>query len=139
MEALAIIDVHAHCVKTEVIGLLGGIYCQQTQQLFILTAEPCASLDDHDLQCDMEPGLYPSYLKHDFYNYFGSDLFDNFFFLNQFLKQSLRSVWRTSTTWWWAGITRIRLSFLIHRLEISKLSLTFSNCSVKRAANHSLL
>jgi protein MYSM1 len=55
MEALAIIDIHAHCVKTEVIGLLGGVYCEQTQQLFILTAEPCASLEDHDLQCDMDP------------------------------------------------------------------------------------
>lgn len=61
MEALAIIDVHAHCVKTEVIGLLGGIYDQRTQQLFILTSEPCVSLDDHDLQCDMDPGIaHPS-------------------------------------------------------------------------------
>lgn len=56
MEALAIIDIHAHCVRTEVIGLLGGRYCPQTRELRILTSEPCASLDDHDLQCDMEPG-----------------------------------------------------------------------------------
>ncbi|CAG2167016.1 unnamed protein product [Oppiella nova] len=55
MEALAIIDIHAHCVRTEVIGLLGGTYCALSHELFILTAEPCASLDDHDLQCDMEP------------------------------------------------------------------------------------
>ena len=56
MEALAIIDIHAHCVRTEVIGLLGGRYCPQTRELKIMTSEPCASLDDHDLQCDMEPG-----------------------------------------------------------------------------------
>ncbi|CAG2103735.1 unnamed protein product [Medioppia subpectinata] len=55
MEALAIIDIHAHCVRTEVIGLLGGTYCALSRELHILTAEPCASLDDHDLQCDMEP------------------------------------------------------------------------------------
>lgn len=55
MEALAVIDVHAHCVRTEVIGLLGGRFCEKTRELRVLTCEPCASLDDHDLQCDMEP------------------------------------------------------------------------------------
>lgn len=56
IEALLIIDIHAHCMTTEVIGLLGGKFCKQTNQLFILTAEPCHTIDDHNLQCEMEPG-----------------------------------------------------------------------------------
>lgn len=57
MEALAIVDVHAHCVQTEVIGLLGGLYCPKLSQLVILTAEPCLTLDDHEHQCEMDPGI----------------------------------------------------------------------------------
>ncbi|XP_053208844.1 histone H2A deubiquitinase MYSM1-like [Panonychus citri] len=57
VEALAIIDVHSHCVQTEVIGLLGGLYCSRYRQLNILTAEPCESLTcgTSDLQCEMDP------------------------------------------------------------------------------------
>ncbi|XP_015790739.1 histone H2A deubiquitinase MYSM1 [Tetranychus urticae] len=57
VEALALIDVHSHCVQTEVIGLLGGLYCSRYRQLNILTAEPCESLTagTSDLQCEMDP------------------------------------------------------------------------------------
>lgn len=56
-EALAVIDVHAHCVQTEVIGFLGGHFCTVRKQLDILTAEPCRSIADSttDLQCEMDP------------------------------------------------------------------------------------
>ncbi|XP_074596977.1 histone H2A deubiquitinase MYSM1-like [Brevipalpus obovatus] len=57
VEALAIIDVHSHCVQTEVIGLLGGLYCSKYRQLNVMTAEPCESLTGYttDLQCEMDP------------------------------------------------------------------------------------
>ncbi|RWS15136.1 histone H2A deubiquitinase MYSM1-like isoform X8 [Dinothrombium tinctorium] len=57
VEALAIIDVHAHCVQNEVIGLLGGRFCPLLCQLHVLTAEPCESLtaSTTDLQCEMDP------------------------------------------------------------------------------------
>jgi protein MYSM1 len=57
VEALAVVDVHAHCVQTEVIGLLGGTYCPHTRQLKVLIAEPCRSLSEGttDLQCEMCP------------------------------------------------------------------------------------
>lgn len=59
VEALAIIDIHSHCVETEVIGLLGGKFCSKYRQLLILTAEPCESLtaSTTDRQCEMDPGI----------------------------------------------------------------------------------
>lgn len=57
VEAIAIIDVHAHCVQTEVIGLLGGLYCSRLRQLVVSLAEPCRSITANttDLQCEMDP------------------------------------------------------------------------------------
>ena len=57
VEALGVVDVHAHCVQTEVIGLLGGIYCSKLRKLHINIAEPCRSITDSttDLQCEMDP------------------------------------------------------------------------------------
>lgn len=57
VEAVCIVDIHAHCVQTEVIGLLGGRFDPVTRQLFILTAEPCRSIaaTTTDLQCEMDP------------------------------------------------------------------------------------
>ena len=58
VEVLAVVDVHAHCVQTEVIGLLGGRFCANFRQLNILSAEPCRSItaSTTDLQCEMDPG-----------------------------------------------------------------------------------
>ncbi|RWS30373.1 histone H2A deubiquitinase MYSM1-like protein [Leptotrombidium deliense] len=57
VEAITIIDVHAHCVQNEVIGLLGGKYCPVLCQLHIHTAVPCESITSSttDLQCEMDP------------------------------------------------------------------------------------
>lgn len=57
VEVIAIVDIHAHCVQTEVIGLLGGRYCPVVRQLHVLTAEPCRSIPGSttDLQCEMDP------------------------------------------------------------------------------------
>lgn len=57
VEVLTIIDIHAHCVSNEVIGLLGGRYCPIFKQLHILIAEPCKSISASttDLQCEMDP------------------------------------------------------------------------------------
>lgn len=57
VEVLAIIDIHAHCVSNEVIGLLGGRYCPIFKQLHVLVAEPCKSISASttDLQCEMDP------------------------------------------------------------------------------------
>lgn len=51
-------DLHAHCILTEVIGCLGGYYCNVTKTLHILVAEPCISIDDHQAKCEMDPGKY---------------------------------------------------------------------------------
>lgn len=48
-------DIHCHLAKTEVIGLLGGLYCPRLSQLQISRAEPCVTVADHDLQCEMDP------------------------------------------------------------------------------------
>ena len=56
-DALAIMDLHAHCLKTEVIGLLGGHYCRVTKTLHISTAEPCPSESDNSIKCEIDPGL----------------------------------------------------------------------------------
>ncbi|XP_064604847.1 histone H2A deubiquitinase MYSM1-like [Liolophura sinensis] len=50
--ALAIVDIHAHVSKTEVIGLLGGQY--QEGRLEIVTAVPCVSVST-GMQCEMDP------------------------------------------------------------------------------------
>ncbi|KAI1280671.1 Deubiquitinase MYSM1 [Halotydeus destructor] len=57
VEALVVIDVHAHCVQTEVIGLLGGLYSHTLKCLIVMSAEPCRSITDNttDLQCEMDP------------------------------------------------------------------------------------
>ena len=57
VEVLTIIDIHAHCVSNEVIGLLGGRYCPVFKQLHVLIAEPCKSISASttDLQCEMDP------------------------------------------------------------------------------------
>ncbi|XP_064624801.1 histone H2A deubiquitinase MYSM1-like [Lineus longissimus] len=52
--AMAVMDVHAHTSKTEVIGLLGGHYNKERGALEILTAEPCNSLST-GMQCEMDP------------------------------------------------------------------------------------
>ncbi len=55
--ALAVMDMHAHLSKTEVIGLLGGQYCRERRQLTVWLAEPCDSLST-GMQCEMDPGMY---------------------------------------------------------------------------------
>lgn len=57
VEVLAIIDIHAHCSKTEVIGFLGGKYCNTFKELRILTAEPCApiSATTNTTEVEMDP------------------------------------------------------------------------------------
>ncbi|XP_041358981.1 histone H2A deubiquitinase MYSM1-like [Gigantopelta aegis] len=52
--ALAVMDTHAHISKTEVIGLLGGDYHDDTHQLTIAMAVPCNSLST-GMQCEMDP------------------------------------------------------------------------------------
>ena len=51
-------DLHAHCLNTEVIGYLGGYFCKITKTLHILRAEPCCSIDDAETTCEMDPGSY---------------------------------------------------------------------------------
>lgn len=51
-------DLHAHCLKTEVIGLLGGYYCRVTKTLHIETAEPCPSICNDSIRCEIDPGMF---------------------------------------------------------------------------------
>ncbi|KAL5015994.1 hypothetical protein ScPMuIL_005583 [Solemya velum] len=51
---LITIDVHAHISKTEVIGMLGGLYNDEQRQLIINLAVPCESIST-GMQCEMEP------------------------------------------------------------------------------------
>lgn len=53
--AAAIMDIHAHLCKTEVIGLLGGKYDKDAGCMRVLRAEPCSSKST-SLHCDMDPG-----------------------------------------------------------------------------------
>ena len=57
VEVLVVVDIHAHCVQTEVIGLLGGRFCPVRRELHVLVAEPCRSIPGSttDLQCEMDP------------------------------------------------------------------------------------
>ncbi|XP_055886147.1 histone H2A deubiquitinase MYSM1-like [Biomphalaria glabrata] len=52
--ALAIMDIHAHISKTEVIGMLGGSFCSKTGLLTISMAIPCKSMST-GMQCEMDP------------------------------------------------------------------------------------
>lgn len=53
--ALAVMDIHSHISKTEVIGMLGGHFDPGTQRLTIRMAVPCKSLST-GMQCEMDPG-----------------------------------------------------------------------------------
>jgi hypothetical protein len=46
-------DLHAHILRTEVIGLLGGSFNEETKQLEIRCAFPCrgASTDFQEVSC----------------------------------------------------------------------------------------
>lgn len=55
VDALVLIDVHAHLLKNEIIGFLGGDYCPITKTLFVSTAEPCQSINNDHYQCEMDP------------------------------------------------------------------------------------
>ncbi|RUS73833.1 hypothetical protein EGW08_018401 [Elysia chlorotica] len=52
--ALAIMDIHAHISKTEVIGMLGGQFCSQRHRLTVSMAVPCKSMST-GMQCEMDP------------------------------------------------------------------------------------
>ncbi|GFR82583.1 histone H2A deubiquitinase MYSM1-like [Elysia marginata] len=52
--ALAIMDIHAHISKTEVIGMLGGHFCAETHRLTVSMAVPCKSMST-GMQCEMDP------------------------------------------------------------------------------------
>ncbi|XP_051868185.1 histone H2A deubiquitinase MYSM1 [Pristis pectinata] len=54
VEALLVMDMHAHVSMAEVIGLLGGRYSSGKRVLEICVAEPCNSLST-GLQCEMDP------------------------------------------------------------------------------------
>jgi len=56
-------DVHSHLCKTEVIGLLGGVYNSTRNIVTVVRAEPCSSTST-SLHCDMDPGSggCPSFL-----------------------------------------------------------------------------
>ncbi|XP_066532896.1 histone H2A deubiquitinase MYSM1 [Hoplias malabaricus] len=54
VEALVVMDVHAHVSMGEVIGLLGGSYDDENKVLRICAAEPCNSLST-GMQCEMDP------------------------------------------------------------------------------------
>ncbi|XP_068098186.1 histone H2A deubiquitinase MYSM1-like [Hyperolius riggenbachi] len=53
-EAMLILDLHSHVSLAEVIGLLGGRYCEEEHVVEIWAAEPCNSLST-GLQCEMDP------------------------------------------------------------------------------------
>ena len=47
-------DFHAHLARTEVIGLLGGLFDPEHRRLHVRTVFPCNSLST-GLQCEMDP------------------------------------------------------------------------------------
>lgn len=51
---LAICDFHSHLCWTEVIGLLGGKYDQESSTLTILSVFPCNGMSS-DIECEMDP------------------------------------------------------------------------------------
>jgi len=57
VSAAVIMDIHSHLCKTEVIGMLGGLYDEQKTVLRIVRAEPCNSWSS-TMHCDMDPGKY---------------------------------------------------------------------------------
>lgn len=63
IEALVVIDVHAHLCTTEVIGLLGGRFISSPVEsqptLLIEAAQPCRSQATKH-QCEMCPGMFDS-------------------------------------------------------------------------------
>ncbi|GFO48137.1 histone h2a deubiquitinase mysm1-like [Plakobranchus ocellatus] len=52
--ALAIMDIHAHISKTEVIGMLGGQFSAEAHRLTVSMAVPCKSMST-GMQCEMDP------------------------------------------------------------------------------------
>ncbi|KAK3091933.1 hypothetical protein FSP39_023819 [Pinctada imbricata] len=52
--ALITMDLHAHVSKTEVIGLLGGVFCDKSHTLEVRMAVPCNSIST-GMQCEMDP------------------------------------------------------------------------------------
>ncbi|KAL4235755.1 Myb-like [Mactra antiquata] len=52
--SLIILDIHSHICKTEVIGLLGGKYCDKLNILTVTMATPCNSIST-GMQCEMDP------------------------------------------------------------------------------------
>ncbi|XP_076440609.1 LOW QUALITY PROTEIN: deubiquitinase MYSM1-like [Babylonia areolata] len=52
--AMAVMDIHAHISRTEVIGMLGGRYDEGTSCLTISMAIPCKSIST-GMQCEMDP------------------------------------------------------------------------------------
>lgn len=54
VQALVVMDVHAHSSHLEVIGLLGGHHNPNTSTLHVTAAEPCESLST-GLECEMDP------------------------------------------------------------------------------------
>ena len=53
--ALAVMDIHAHISRTEVIGMLGGQFDKSSLCLTISMAVPCKSIST-GMQCEMDPG-----------------------------------------------------------------------------------
>jgi proteasome lid subunit RPN8/RPN11 len=51
--AFALADMHAHCMHTEVIGLLGGSFA--SNRLSIEAAFPCSSCASSGTECEMDP------------------------------------------------------------------------------------
>ncbi|XP_005100492.1 histone H2A deubiquitinase MYSM1 isoform X2 [Aplysia californica] len=52
--AVAVMDIHSHISKTEVIGMLGGHFNSHTECLTISIAVPCKSMST-GMQCEMDP------------------------------------------------------------------------------------
>ncbi|KAI9596703.1 hypothetical protein BDF19DRAFT_22304 [Syncephalis fuscata] len=52
--AMTIMDLHAHLLRTEVIGLLGGSFDAESNEIRVLTAFPCRGAST-DFQCEMDP------------------------------------------------------------------------------------
>lgn len=48
-------DLHAHTSLTEVMGLVGGIWNEQSKQLIITRYEPCRNVAPSSTHCDMCP------------------------------------------------------------------------------------
>ncbi|KAJ1908089.1 hypothetical protein LPJ81_000328 [Coemansia sp. IMI 209127] len=53
--ALALMDLHAHLMYTEIIGLLGGRFDAAKGALHIETAFPCRNISSSTTECEMDP------------------------------------------------------------------------------------